>query len=48
VNKKVVWTKGYGFAIEKFGFTPLKTPEVFMERHIPTVHGAGVGPRASD
>jgi GNAT superfamily N-acetyltransferase len=26
---------------EKFGFTPLKRPEVFMERHNPDVYGAG-------
>ena len=26
---------------EKFGFTPLKKPEVFMERHNPNVYGAG-------
>jgi GNAT superfamily N-acetyltransferase len=26
---------------EKFGFTPLKKPEVFMERHNPRVYGAG-------
>lgn len=26
---------------EKFGFTPLKKPEVFMERHDPNVYGAG-------
>ena len=26
---------------EKFGFTPLKRPEVFMERHHPNVYGAG-------
>jgi GNAT superfamily N-acetyltransferase len=25
----------------KFGFTPLKKPEVFMERHNPDVYGAG-------
>jgi GNAT superfamily N-acetyltransferase len=25
----------------KFGFTPLKRPEVFMERHQPDVYGAG-------
>lgn len=26
---------------EKFGFTALKRPEVFMERHNPNVYGAG-------
>lgn len=26
---------------EKFGFTLLKRPEIFMERHNPTVYGAG-------
>jgi len=26
---------------EKFGFTPLKRPEIFMERHNPNVYGAG-------
>jgi GNAT superfamily N-acetyltransferase len=26
---------------EKFGFTPLKKPEIFMERHNPNVYGAG-------
>jgi len=26
---------------EKFGFTPLKKPEVFMERHNPGVYDAG-------
>jgi GNAT superfamily N-acetyltransferase len=26
---------------EKFGFTPLKKPEVFMERHNPNAYGAG-------
>jgi GNAT superfamily N-acetyltransferase len=26
---------------DKFGFTPLKKPEVFMERHNPNVYGAG-------
>jgi GNAT superfamily N-acetyltransferase len=26
---------------EKFGFTPLKKPEVFMERHNPRVYDAG-------
>ena len=26
---------------ERFGFTPLKKPEVFMERHDPDVYGAG-------
>ena len=26
---------------EKFGFAPLKKPEVFMERHNPNVYGAG-------
>ncbi len=26
---------------EKFGFTPLKRPEIFMERHNPEVYGAG-------
>ncbi len=26
---------------EKFGFTPLKNPEVFMELHNPNVYGAG-------
>jgi GNAT superfamily N-acetyltransferase len=26
---------------DKFGFTPLKKPEVFMERHNPDVYGAG-------
>ena len=26
---------------EKFGFTSLKKPEVFMERHDPNVYGAG-------
>ena len=25
---------------EKFGFTPLKKPEIFMERHDPNVYGA--------
>jgi GNAT superfamily N-acetyltransferase len=25
---------------EKFGFTPLKRPEIFMERHNPDVYGA--------
>jgi GNAT superfamily N-acetyltransferase len=25
---------------EKFGFTPLKKPEIFMERHNPNVYGA--------
>jgi GNAT superfamily N-acetyltransferase len=25
---------------EKFGFTPLKRPEIFMERHDPNVYGA--------
>jgi GNAT superfamily N-acetyltransferase len=26
---------------EKFGFTPLKRPEVFMERHNPDIYAAG-------
>ena len=26
---------------ERFGFTPLKKPEIFMERHDPNVYGAG-------
>jgi hypothetical protein len=26
---------------ERFGFTPLKRPEIFMERHNPNVYGAG-------
>ena len=26
---------------ERFGFTPLKRPEVFMERHKPDVYGGG-------
>ena len=26
---------------EQFGFTPLRKPEVFMERHDPNVYGAG-------
>jgi GNAT superfamily N-acetyltransferase len=26
---------------EQFGFTPLKKPEIFMERHDPNVYGAG-------
>jgi len=26
---------------EKFGFTPLKRPEIFMERHNPNVYGGG-------
>jgi GNAT superfamily N-acetyltransferase len=26
---------------EKFGFTPLKKPEIFMERHNPNVYGTG-------
>jgi GNAT superfamily N-acetyltransferase len=26
---------------EKFGFTPLKTPGIFMERHNPNVYGTG-------
>lgn len=26
---------------EKFGFTPLKKPELFMERHNPDVYGGG-------
>lgn len=26
---------------EKFGFTPLKRPEIFMERHNPNVYGTG-------
>lgn len=30
---------------EKFGFTPLKKAEVFMERHNPDVYGAGAGNR---
>ena len=26
---------------QKFGFTPLKRPEIFMERHDPNVYGVG-------
>ena len=26
---------------EKFGFTPLRRPEIFMERHNPNIYGAG-------
>ena len=26
---------------KKYGFTPLKRPEIFMERHNPNVYGAG-------
>ncbi len=26
---------------EKFGFTPLKKSEIFMERHNPNAYGAG-------
>lgn len=26
---------------EKFGFAPLRRPEIFMERHSPNAHGAG-------
>jgi len=28
---------------EGFGFTPLRRPEIFMERHDPNVYGAGTG-----
>jgi GNAT superfamily N-acetyltransferase len=30
---------------EKFGFTPLKKPELFMERHNPNAYGAAAEPK---